>query len=156
MIVRYARDALGGLALLGLAACQGGGGMDRTAIGTVGGAALGGLAGAQFGGGTGQLVATAAGTLLGAVVGGQLAKDLAPVDQTAAAAAERRALAQNAPVTWTNPDTDRSGTVEPLRTYQSDGRYCREYVHTVYIDGRAERAHGTACREADGTWALIG
>ena len=30
--------------------------------------------------------------------------------------------------------------------------YCREYTTTVVIDGRTERAHGTACRQPDGIW----
>jgi hypothetical protein len=38
------------------------------------------------------------------------------------------------PVAWTNPDSGHSGTVTPVRTYQSSGTYCREYQQTVTIE----------------------
>jgi surface antigen len=60
------------------------------------------------------------------------------------------------PVSWNNPDSGHSGTVTPTRTYQtSSGTYCREYQTTVLIDGKQERATGTACRQADGTWRVV-
>lgn len=33
--------------------------------------------------------------------------------------------------------------------------YCREYQRTITIDGRPERAFGTACREPDGNWRVV-
>ena len=33
--------------------------------------------------------------------------------------------------------------------------YCREYNKTVSINGRAERAYGTACRQHDGSWEIV-
>lgn len=32
--------------------------------------------------------------------------------------------------------------------------YCREYTSTVMVDGRPQPAHGVACLEPDGTWAI--
>ena len=34
--------------------------------------------------------------------------------------------------------------------------YCREYQHTVTIDGKQEKAYGTACRQPDGSWKIQG
>jgi hypothetical protein len=40
--------------------------------------------------------------------------------------------------------------------YRSDeGSYCREFQTTVVIDGRPERAFGTACMQPDGSWAVV-
>jgi hypothetical protein len=37
----------------------------------------------------------------------------------------------------------------------ADGQYCREYVRTVTIDGRAVEAYGTACLQPDGSWRIV-
>jgi surface antigen len=58
-------------------------------------------------------------------------------------------------VAWQNPDSGHSGTVTPTRTFQTaDGTYCRDYHTTVVIDGKQERATGTACRQPDGSWRI--
>jgi hypothetical protein len=36
-----------------------------------------------------------------------------------------------------------------------NGPYCREFQTTVVIDGRPQSAHGTACQQPDGTWAVV-
>lgn len=57
---------------------------------------------------------------------------------------------------WVNPDTDTSGSLVPVRTYQNEqGQYCREYVTTITIAGQEEQGYGTACRQADGTWVIV-
>lgn len=154
-----ARAFVAWLLILGLTACQQGGmgGMSTgQALGTLGGATAGGFAGSAIGSGSGKLVAVGVGTLLGAVLGNQLGHYLDPQDQSAAARAEQQALNSNAPVTWNNPQSTHQGTVTPGPAYQtSSGDYCREYVHSVYIEGRAQDARGTACRQADGTWKLV-
>ena len=43
-------------------------------------------------------------------------------------------------------------TAEPA---QAASEYCREYTKTVSINGRAERAYGTACRRSDGSWEVV-
>jgi len=32
---------------------------------------------------------------------------------------------------------------------------CREYQQTITVGGRTERAYGTACKQADGSWKII-
>ncbi|WP_142850174.1 RT0821/Lpp0805 family surface protein [Telmatospirillum sp. J64-1] len=141
-----------------LASCAQGGaggtGMSGETVGTLGGAAAGALAGAQFGRGSGQLAATAAGTLLGAYLGRQVGARLSEPAQNQAAQAERQALASNSSITWNNPESNASGTVTPVRSYQDGNRNCRDYVHTIYIEGRAQEARGTACQQPDGSWQL--
>lgn len=147
---------------LSLAACDqsmygGGGGINKQTVGTVGGAVAGGLAGSQIGGGSGRLWATGAGVLLGAVLGGEIGKSLDKADkaymgQTTYNALESGRSGQS--VEWRNPDSGHYGTVTPQSAYQQNNSQCREYTQTVYIDGRSQQAHGTACRQADGSWQI--
>ncbi|QQP87663.1 glycine zipper 2TM domain-containing protein [Skermanella sp. TT6] len=139
---------------LGLGACEGMNTGDT--VGTLGGAAGGALLGSQIGGGTGQLAATAVGTLAGALAGQQLSRHLQGNDRQTAIQAEETAITRNEPIQWSSADSDRRGTIEPTRTYQDQaGQTCREYQHTVYIGGRAERANGTACQQPDGSWRIV-
>lgn len=141
---------------LGLAACESGSGVSGSTVGTLGGAAAGGLLGSQFGGGTGKLAATAVGTLLGALAGREAGRRLTENDGNRAATAERRALAQNETISWNNPESGTRGTIDPQRTYtNANGQLCRDYTHTIFVDGRAEQATGTACRQSDGNWRLV-
>jgi surface antigen len=124
----------------------------KTAVGGLGGAAVGGLIAAAAGGGG---AAIAAGVIGGALLGGFAGSMLDERDKKMAAQNAHRAL-ESTPsgksVAWTNPDTGNSGSVTPVRTYQQDGTYCREYQQTVTIGGKAEQTHGTACRQPDGSW----
>ncbi|HWI25515.1 MAG TPA: hypothetical protein VN668_01010 [Stellaceae bacterium] len=48
-----------------------------------------------------------------------------------------------------------SGPPQPLREYtDSSGRLCRVYLRKIVIDGKAETAYATVCRDADGRWVL--
>ena len=164
MTNRLRVTAIAAVAALSLGACQTGnnsgggiGGMNTSeTVGTLGGAVAGGLLGSRFGGGAGKLATTAIGTLVGAYAGQQLARHFSPADQNRASDAEERAVANNQTITWNNPQSGNSGTIQPVRTYQgTDGQTCRDYNHTVVIDGRTEVARGTACRQADGSWKLV-
>jgi len=128
----------------------------KAALGGLGGAAFGGLIAAAAGGGGAAIAGSVIG---GALLGGLVGNMLDQRDKRLAAEAQQRAL-ESAPtgkrVAWTNPDTGHSGTVTPVRTYQSGGTYCREYQHTVTIDGKQEKAYGTACRQPDGSWKIQG
>ena len=42
------------------------------------------------------------------------------------------------------------------RNYETRGVRCRDYTHTIYIDGRPQTARATACRNPDGTWTPVG
>jgi hypothetical protein len=36
-----------------------------------------------------------------------------------------------------------------------NGPYCREFQTTIVIDGQPQSAHGTACQQPDGSWAVV-
>lgn len=150
-----------GIAVLALAltACGTDGQGDKQTVGTLLGAGLGALAGSQFGGGKGQLAAVAVGALAGAWLGGETGKSLDKADKAYAQRTAQDALEYNKThqtSSWNNPDSKASGSVTPTRTYQTaEGRSCREYETSIIVDGKTEKATGTACRQPDGTWRVV-
>lgn len=143
------------LALAGSLAACGPGGMSKETGGTLAGAVVGGVVGNQFGKGGGRVAATAVGAVLGGIIGSSIGRSLDEMDRRAAAEAEYNALEygqSGVATSWRNPDSGRYGRVTPGRPYERSGVNCREYEHTVFIDGRPETMRGTACRQPDGTW----
>ncbi len=129
----------------------------KTTIGALGGATVGGLIAGAAGGNPAAIAASVIGGML---VGGLIGNLLDDRDKRLAAEAAQKAM-ETAPtgqsVAWRNPDSGHSGTVTPTYTYQSaNGTYCREYTTTVLIDGKQEKAAGTACRQPDGSWRVQG
>jgi len=146
-------------AALSLGACVSDQG-NKQIGGTLIGAGLGGLAGSQIGSGTGQLVAVGAGVLIGGLLGNEIGKSLDKADQVYAERNAQQTL-ETAPTgassSWVNPDSGNSGSITPTATYQSEtGRYCREYQQTVTVGGELQSAYGTACRQPDGSWEIVG
>jgi surface antigen len=148
---------------LSLAACAGtaDGPGPRENTGTLLGAGSGALLGAAVaGGGTGDRLAGAAiGGLLGGLVGNRIGASLDERDKRLAYEAEMAALERGqsgAPVGWRNPDSGRYGSVVPGPAYVQNGRNCRAYTETIYVDGRPQTSRGTACRNPDGTWTPLG
>lgn len=127
---------------------------DRETIGALIGGAVGGLAGSQIGKGDGQIAAAVAGTIIGVIVGREIGRSMDQIDQTCTGQVLERAETRQT-VTWRNPDSGARYSVTPTNTYESSGRYCREYVTEAVINGRTERITGTACREPDGTWRKV-
>ncbi len=130
-------------------------------FGTLGGAALGGFVGSQIGGkGTSGLVATGAGVLIGGLIGNELGRHLSCEDRQMAGTTTQRTLEtqpSGTQVNWSNPDSGNAGTVTPTQTYQTaGGTYCREFLQTIQVNGESRQAHGTACRQPDGTWKITG
>lgn len=147
-------------ATIALTACDGtmNGMGNKQMIGAGTGAVLGGVVGSKVGKGSGQLVGVGVGTLLGLMAGNEIGKSLDKADMAYASRAEQQAY--RAPigqsVSWNNPESGRSGSVTPVRDGRnSDGRYCREYKSSVFIDGQAQTSVGTACQNSDGTWQVI-
>ena len=144
-----------------LTSCASNGGKDtvnenpKAILGGVLGAGAGAGIAVLAGGGTGWIVAGAlAGGLLGGVIGHKLdERDKEMAAKTAATALESNQTGASSQ--WTNPDSGNSGTFTPTRTYQqADGRYCREYKQEIMVDDEKHQAHGTACRQPDGSWKL--
>lgn len=144
--------AVAGIALAG---CQGG---PKEGIGGLTGAVAGGVIGSQIGGGSGRLVATAVGAGLGALAGSSIGRALDEQDRQYAYQAQSRALEygrSGAPVSWNNPDSGHYGEVVPSQAYTTNNLTCRDYTHTIYIDGQPQTARGQACRQSDGTWRPV-
>lgn len=124
--------------------------------GTLVGALGGALIGSQIGGGTGERIAAGvAGAAIGGLIGNRIGAAMDDEDRRRAYAAQMQALeggASGAPVAWRNPDSGRYGSVVPGPAYDMSGLQCRQYTHTIYINGRPETARGAACRNPDGTW----
>jgi surface antigen len=96
--------------------------------------------------------AAAAGSA-GTLIGGELGAGLPPDVRAEAAAAELRALDGNVPVQW-REGPDAHGRIRPLRSYERDGRTCRDYVHTLTVGGQSRDARGTACALPGGGWRV--
>ena len=124
------------------------------------GAAAGGLIGSQFGGGSGQAAMTGLGVLLGGLLGSEVGRSLDRADRLYIEQATRRSL-ERAPSgqvsQWRNPDTGNYGSVVPYAPKtMPNGQYCREFQQSLVVDGKTQQAYGTACRQPDGTWKIVG
>ena len=123
------------------------------------GAGTGAVIGSAVAGPGNRLGGAVVGGLLGGLIGNRIGAAMDDEDKQRAYAAQMDALDRGqsgAPVSWRNPDSGRYGTVVPGPVYQHDGRNCRSFTHTIYIDGHPETARGTACRNPDGSWTALG
>lgn len=141
-----------------LAGC-GANGPNKEDTGMVLGGVAGGIVGNTIGKGRGNTLATVAGVLVGGIVGSQIGRNLDERDRVLAQEAEFEALERgNSGVArqWRNPDNGRYGEIVPSKPYKRGANDCRDYTHTVYMDGRPQQMRGTACRNPDGTWQNVG
>ena len=152
--------ALAGASVPAHAQCDNQGTGGGEVVGTLLGAAVGGLLGSQLGSGDGNKVAIGAGVLAGGLLGNRIGQSMDCRDREYHGSTAQDALEtqrSGTTSTWNNPDSGHSGTVTPTRTYQrADGTYCRDFTQSIYVDGRTEQANGTACRQSDGTWRIVG
>lgn len=137
--------------LTGLIGCETMGGPKQTG-GTIIGAAGGAIVGSQFGKGTGRIVATALGTFIGSQIGAQIGKNMDERDKRIAGNTAANALEyspDNRISTWRNPNNNHHGEFVVTRTRENKAAHevCRDYVHTVIIDGEEQKLYGRACRD---------
>lgn len=65
--------------------------------------------------------------------------------------------ADNKIKTWRNGRSRHHGSFVASITWRtSDQIVCRRFINTIYVDETESRASGTACRQRDGTWAIMG
>lgn len=133
---------------LALAGC----GTTKQQQGHVVGAVIGGVLGSKVGSGSGRIAASIAGTLMGGYIGSNIGRQMDDADRYRAGEVLER-NPTNESSSWENPDTGNSYTVTPTRTYYDASRPCRDYTTEAWIDGQREEVRGTACRQADGSWA---
>ena len=133
-----------------------GGSLNKTDVGTAAGVIGGGVLGSTIGGGAGRVAATIGGALLGGYLGNSIGSSLDSADRAQYDRASQQALESGRNQSWTNPHTGNHGSISPHKRYKNeDGDYCREYTQTIYVDGKKSAAHGTACREEDGSWQIV-
>ena len=148
-----------GMVASAIGGCADGSQLSKQNIGTVAGAVGGALIGSQIGEGSGRGVAILGGAVLGGLLGHELGARLDEKDKQAMRETTSAALV-NAPdgdsYHWDNAETGHSGAVTPTRTYRNDEQQiCRDYQQSIEIAGQNDSAHGTACRQADGSWQII-
>jgi surface antigen len=145
--------AAAGLLVAGCAADSG----PKETTGAVVGGVTGGLIGSTIGNGRGQVAATVLGAALGAVVGGAVGRSLDEADRDYAYRAADRGFRSNRVTYWENPASGHRGRFRPRRTYQNDEALtCRDFEHTIWVDGEPEVVEGTACEMTDGSWRVVG
>jgi len=131
---------------------------SKEGLGTIVGAGAGGLLGNTIGKGRGRTAATVAGIFLGGMIGRDIGASLDRVDRqmlTRTTVGSLETMPSGRTSTWNNPDSGNHGTVTPMRTYQTNRGYCREYQNTITVGGTQQSGYGTACRQPDGSWELI-
>ena len=73
-------------------------------------------------------------------------------------AAARKALEEapeNQPVDWANPATNHRGDATVTKSFESQGRACKELRLRNEADGRRGESRVNAC-QVDGKWRLVG
>lgn len=128
--------------------------------GTIIGAGLGAFLGHAIGGdGGGRAAGAAFGALLGGAVGSEVGRKLDERDRLLHERARYFALehAQTGqPSRWENPENGHRGWITPGEASRRSGQYCREYTQSIMVAGELQEGYGTACRQADGSWRIVG
>lgn len=124
---------------------------NRQVLGAVLGGAVGAVVGSRVGDRDSRPVTTVGGAVIGSVIGGAIGRDMDRADQACAAQALEYA-GLNQSVSWKSP-TGANFTVTPLGVVPgSRGSECRKYV--VRTGAGAQQEH-SACRQGDGSWAIV-
>lgn len=145
-----------GLASILLAGCAMDAGPKEQSGAVLGGVA-GGLIGNSLGHGSDRAAATVLGVALGAIVGGAVGRSLDDQDRQRAYYAAQQGLADDREEEWDNPESGHRGRFVPRRTYYNAQRsLCRDFEHTIWVDGEPQVIEGTACQMADGSWRVVG
>ena len=108
----------------------------------------------------GGTVAAGAGVYITALQGGLVSRNaaaqLSKADMQRALEAEYRALEAapgGQPVVWQGKGV--TGSVVAAAPFQVGSQNCRQYSHTLTVDGRDTATRGAACRNADGAWTPL-
>ncbi len=127
--------------------------------GVIIGAVLGGILGNAAGGRNNSGAGTAAGIFAGGAIGAILTTKLDCEDRAYAYRTYADGFNSgrtNVKYEWKNPKNDRRGEFQVRNYYDDpDGFRCANYSQTIYIGGRPQAATGRACRQPDGSWAML-
>lgn len=126
--------------------------------------AFGGVVGLAGGGLGGETVAAAgrskapyavAGAAAGPLVGPRIGRMMEEVDHHCIGRTLEYAPDRHS-VRWKNDVKDLAYVIVPVRTFQNpNGLYCREYLASATVAGKALEALASACRSASGAWKLL-
>lgn len=151
--VRVLMVALTGAALAACTSASGPQQVGGTLVGPDANAAVGNSAGGAAGNRAAGPAAT--GAAIGGMLGNRIGAAMDDEDKRRAYAAQIQALESGpsgAPVAWRNPDSGRYGSIVPGPASEQNGMSCRQYTHTIYLEGKPQTARGAACRGPDGNW----
>jgi surface antigen len=81
------------------------------------------------------------------VIAGSIGSSLSEADRQIASDAQIAALDKGEKRSWKGKAAV-FGYVEPA----AENGGCRDYTHTVFIDGRPQSGKGSACRQPNGAW----
>lgn len=125
--------------------------------GIIVGAIIGGLIGNAAG--NNRAAPTLAGIVIGGVAGAALTNGLNCADQSYAYRAYYDGFNSgraNSTYNWRNPRNGHRGVFRVGDYYNDpDGFRCATYSQTIYVGRRPQEARGRACRQPDGTWAIV-
>lgn len=123
--------------------------------GTILGAVAGGAIGSMFGGGAGKAAAIVAGTMIGGFLGNTIGRNMDENARQQAYAAQMNAINGGQAQNWRSP-SGAYGSVTPGPVYvDQSSQACRQYTHTIVVDGKRQTGTGTACRNPNGTWQIV-
>ncbi|MGH8676336.1 MAG: RT0821/Lpp0805 family surface protein [Burkholderiales bacterium] len=128
---------------------------NTQAVGAVLGGAVGGAVGARVGEGSDRVIATVLGAAIGAVIGAQIGRSIDERDR-ACMGHSLELMSDGRPVAWTNPSTNVSYRLTPVKGYEIAGAPCRDFTTRVTSGGKSQTMTGTACRRRDGAWEMRG
>ncbi len=126
--------------------------------------AFGGVVGLAGGGLGGEAVAAAgpskapyavAGAASGPLVGPRIGRMMDEVDHHCIGRTLEYAPDRHS-VRWKNEVKNLAYAIVPVRTFQNpNGLYCREYLASATVAGKALEALASACRGSNGAWKLL-
>ena len=132
---------------------------DNKLFGQILGAGLGALVGYQFGSGIGGALSIAGGTIMGGLIGGEIAELLNDNENLQYGQATKKVLENrkdNEPANWKSEDNKNlSGEITPMTSFEKDGKYCRNIRQTINDDNSKKAITSTFCRDDNGNWQAI-
>ena len=132
---------------------------DNKLFGQILGAGLGALVGYQFGSGIGGALSIAGGTIMGGLIGGEIAELLNDNENLQYGQATKKVLENskdNETANWKSEDNKNlSGEITPLTSFEKDGKYCRNIRQTINDDNSKKAITSTFCRDDNGNWQAI-
>lgn len=124
---------------------------DRVAVGAVLGGVVGGAVGSQVGSGDTRRIAILIGTAAGAVLGAEIARNMAPADEACLAHALELG-ATGRPVYWDVGSGAGRYTLTPGAALSGNPN-CRSFTMAFSGESQGTRS-GVACRSPSGEWTL--